>query len=141
MEKTENSFIDLPNPRKNIEDLQPYSAPLEGRRNLLRLDFNENTVGPSPLVIKSLREIRRDEISIYPEYSGLKEKVVENLIKQNSSVNVNSSEVGIFNGVDAAINAIFHAYGDFNDLMVTTSPTFDLPTGVIQVPSLIRQSL
>ena len=57
MEKTENSFIDLPNPRKDIEDLQPYSAPLEGRRNLLRLDFNENTIGPSPQVIQSLREI------------------------------------------------------------------------------------
>ena len=38
MENIENSFIDLPNPRKDIEDLQPYSAPLEGRRNLLRLD-------------------------------------------------------------------------------------------------------
>ena len=67
MKKKDNSFIDLPNPRKDIEALQPYSAPLEGRRNLLRLDFNENTVGPSPLVIKSLREISRDEISIYPE--------------------------------------------------------------------------
>ena len=124
MEQTENSFYDVPNPRKDIEGLQPYSAPLEGRRNLLRLDFNENTIGPSPLVIQSLREISRDEISIYPEYSGLKEKVVEALIKQNSSVDIKSSEVGIFNGVDAAINAIFHAYGDCNDLMLTTTPTF-----------------
>ena len=124
MEKTKNSFVDLPNPRKDIEDLQPYSAPLEGRRNLLRLDFNENTIGPSPLVIKSLREISRDEISIYPEYSGLKEKVVESLIKKNSNVNIKPSEVGIFNGVDAAINAIFHAYGDKGDQLLTTTPTF-----------------
>jgi len=124
METTENSFLDAPKPRNEVEALNAYSAPLEGRRNLLRLDFNENTVGPSPLVIQALREINSDEISIYPEYSGLKEKVVETLIKQNSSVNLHSSEVGIFNGVDAAINAIFHAYGDFNDLMLTTSPTF-----------------
>jgi len=133
MEKTENSFINLPNPRKDIEGLQPYSAPLEGRRNLLRLDFNENTIGPSPLVIKSLRAISRDEISIYPEYSDLQEKIVENLIKQNSSVYINSSEVGIFNGVDAAINAIFHAYGDSNDLMLTTSPTFGYYTPCAQM--------
>ena len=133
MEKIGNSFIDLPNPRRVIEDLQPYSAPLEGRRNLLRLDFNENTIGPSPLVIKSLREINRNEISVYPEYSGLKEKVVENLIKKNSSVNINSSEVGIFNGVDAAINAIFHAYGDTDDLMLTTSPTFGYYTPCAQM--------
>ncbi len=141
MEKTENSFIELPSPRKDIEDLKPYSAPLEGRRNLLRLDFNENTIGPSPLVIKSLREISRDEISIYPEYSGLKEKVVEALIKQNSSVNINSSEVGIFNGVDAAINAIFHAYGDFDDLMVTTSPTFGYYTPCAQMRGMKINSI
>ena len=133
MEKTENSFFDLPNPRKDIEGLQPYSAPLEGRRNLLRLDFNENTIGPSPLVIKSLREISRDEISIYPEYSGLTEKVVEALTKQNSRVNIKSSEIGIFNGVDAAINAIFHAYGDFDDVMLTTSPTFGYYTPCAQM--------
>ncbi len=133
MENIENSFIDLPTPRKDIEDLQPYSAPLEGRRNLLRLDFNENTIGPSPLVIKSLREISRDEISVYPEYSGLKEKVVESLIKKNSNVNINSSEVGIFNGVDAAINAIFHAYGNLDDLMLTTSPTFGYYTPCAQM--------
>ena len=133
MENIENSFVDLPNPRKDIENLQPYSAPLEGRRNLLRLDFNENTIGPSPLVIKSLREINRDEISVYPEYSGLKEKVVESLIKKNSNVNINSSEVGIFNGVDAAINAIFHAYGNFDDLMLTTSPTFGYYTPCAQM--------
>ena len=141
MEKTENSFIDLPNPRKDVEDLHPYSAPLEGRRNLLRLDFNENTIGPSPLVIKSLRKISRDEISIYPEYSGLKEKVVETLIKQNSNVFINSSEVGIFNGVDAAINAIFHAYGDFNDLMLTTSPTFGYYTPCAQMRGMKINSI
>ena len=141
MEQTENSFFNVPNPRKNIEDLQPYSAPLEGRRNLLRLDFNENTIGPSPLVIESLREIRRDEISIYPEYSGLKEKVVEALIKQNSRIKINSSEVGIFNGVDAAINAIFHAYGDLNDLMLTTSPTFEYYTPCAQMRGMQINSI
>ena len=81
MEKTENSFVDLPNPRKDIEDLQPYAAPLEGRRNLLRLDFNENTIGPSPLVIQALKAITKEEVSIYPEYLGLKEELVKNLNK------------------------------------------------------------
>ena len=141
MEKEHDHSINIPSPRRDIENLQPYSAPLEGRRNLLRLDFNENTIGPSPLVIKSLKEISRDEISIYPEYSGLKEKVVETLIKQNSSVNINSSEVGIFNGVDAAINAIFHAYGDFDDLMLTTSPTFGYYTPCAQMRGMKINSI
>ena len=141
MEKKENSFIDLPNPRKDIEDLQPYSAPLEGRRNLLRLDFNENTIGPSPLVLKSLRKISRDEISIYPEYSGLKEKVVETLKEKDPRVNIKSSEIGIFNGVDAAINAIFHAYGDFDDVMLTTTPTFGYYTPCAQMRGMKINSI
>ncbi len=124
METRNNYFLDTPKPRKEVEDLHAYSAPLEGRRNLLRLDFNENTIGPSPLVIKALKEISREEISIYPEYSGLKEKVVKNLRKKDPHFNITSSEIGIFNGVDAAINAIFHAYGEHNEVMLTTSPTF-----------------
>ena len=124
MEPRNNSFLDIPKPRKEVEALNPYSAPLEGRRNLLRLDFNENTIGPSPIVFEAIRKISREEISIYPEYSGLKEKLVNNLYKKNQCININASEIGIFNGVDAAINAIFHAYGNFNDLMLTTSPTF-----------------
>ena len=120
MKTTENSFINTPKAREEVEALNPYSAPLEGRRNLLRLDFNENTIGPSPLVIQALRGISREEISIYPEYSGLKEQLVENLKTQNPRVTINSSEIGIFNGVDASINAIFHAYGGYNEIMLTT---------------------
>ena len=133
METRNNSFLDTPKPRKEVEDLNPYSAPLEGRRNLLRLDFNENTLGPSPLVFQALKEISREEISIYPEYSGLTEKLVENLKKQNQSVNIKSSEIGIFNGVDAAINAIFHSYGDRSEVMLTTSPTFGYYTPCAQM--------
>jgi len=133
METSENSFSKTPKPRKEIEALNPYSAPLEGRRNLLRLDFNENTIGPSPLVIQALRKISREEISIYPEYSGLKEQVVKNIHNQNPSLNIDPAEIGIFNGVDAAINAIFHAYGSCNETMVTTIPTFGYYTPCAQM--------
>ena len=124
METRNKSFLDIPKPRKEVEALNPYSAPLEGRRDLLRLDFNENTIGPSPTVIQAIRKISREEISIYPEYSDLTEEFVKNLRKQNQHISISSSEVGIFNGVDAAINAIFHAYGDDKEIMLTTSPTF-----------------
>ena len=33
--------------KPEVEAMTPYVAPLEGRRSLLRLDFNESTVGPS----------------------------------------------------------------------------------------------
>ena len=68
-----NNFDQLnnlfPRPREEIINMQSYSAPLENRRNLLRLDFNENTLGPSPNVFEALQGIKLDEISIYPEYN------------------------------------------------------------------------
>ncbi len=133
MKNQKNSFLDSPNPRKGIETLKPYSAPLEGRRDLLRLDFNENTIGPSPLVTEALRKITREEISIYPEYSGLKEALLKSLNKRSSSLTISSSDIGIHNGVDAAINAIFHAYGNNNEIMLTTSPTFGYYTPCAQM--------
>ena len=44
-----------PAARAAVEQLKAYSAPLEGRRQMLRLDFNENTIGPSPLVAQARR--------------------------------------------------------------------------------------
>ena len=53
--------------RLDVERLQAYSAPLEGRRGMLRLDFNENTVGPSPRLVEALRAIPAEQLAIYPE--------------------------------------------------------------------------
>ncbi len=113
-----------PNPRPEVENMHAYSAPLEGRRKLLRLDFNENTIGPSPLVVNALQNIPPEQISIYPEYNGLREALVKNLKAAKPSVNIKPTEIGLFNGVDAAIHAIFQAYGDRGDYLLTTTPTF-----------------
>lgn len=109
-----------------METLQSYSAPLEGRRGLLRLDFNENTVGPSPRVVEAIRAIPADHYAIYPEYDGLREAVVANLSAAPSGLArpLDPAQVGLFNGVDAAIHALFHAYGDRGEVLLTTSPTF-----------------
>ena len=113
-----------PSPRLEIERMQAYKAPLEGRRKLLRLDFNENTIGPSPLVVEALRKIPQNHISIYPEYNGLREALIENLRFTKAAINLKPEQVGLFNGVDAAIHATFHAYGNQGDHLVTTTPTF-----------------
>ena len=119
----------FPPARPEVEHLKAYSAPLEGRRNLLRLDFNENTVGPSPRVVEALRAIPAEAIAIYPEYDGLREAVVANLSDRSGgrpglARPLDPAQIGLFNGVDAAIHAVFHAYGDRGDTLLTTSPTF-----------------
>ena len=113
-----------PPARADVERLKAYSAPLEGRRAMLRLDFNENTIGPSPLVAQALRGFSTEEIAVYPEYDGLRDAVVRNLLETGCRPGLTPEQVGLFNGVDAAIHAVFQAYGDAGDRVLTTSPTF-----------------
>ncbi|KGG37097.1 Histidinol-phosphate aminotransferase [Prochlorococcus sp. SS52] len=104
--------------------MTPYSAPLEGRRDLLRLDFNENTIGPSPKVLNAIKKITSEQISIYPEYLGLQKAVVNNLNSPYFVSLLKPNQIGLFNGVDSAIHSIFYAYGDRNKQYLTTLPTF-----------------
>jgi len=119
-----------PPARPEVESLRAYSAPLEGRRGLLRLDFNENTVGPSPKVVAAIRVIAAEQYAVYPEYDGLREAVVASLAATAGAgapggfPGLGADHIGLFNGVDAAIHAVFHAYGDRGDRLLTTSPTF-----------------
>ncbi len=112
-----------PPARPEVETLTAYSAPLEGRRGLLRLDFNENTVGPSPKVVAAVRAIPPDHYAIYPEYDGLREAVITSLIAAPAGT-LTAAHIGLFNGVDEALHAVFHAYGAAGERLLTTSPTF-----------------
>ena len=77
--------------RSEVEQLEPYAAPLEGRRPMLRLDFNENTVGPSPKVVEAIRRLPPNAYATYPEYAGLNEAYA-------ASINVPAQYVEAFTG-------------------------------------------
>jgi histidinol-phosphate aminotransferase len=129
--------------RPEVEQLQAYSAPLEGRRGLLRLDFNENTIGPSPKVVEAIRAIPADHYAIYPEYDGLREAVIANLAAQGNGLArpLSPEQIGLFNGVDAAIHAVFHAYGDRGERLLTTSPTFGYYTPCAQMQGMAIEAI
>ena len=57
-----------------VEALQACSAPPEGRRGLLRLDFNANTIGPSPKVVAAIRAMVPEHHGMYPEWDALKHR-------------------------------------------------------------------
>ncbi len=103
--------------KPSVEALKPYVAPLEGRRGRLRLDFNENTLGPSPKVVEAIRALPPEAYATYPEYEELS-------VRYARHVGVDASCVGLFNGSDAAIKAAFEAFGEPQQRFVTTSPTF-----------------
>jgi histidinol-phosphate aminotransferase len=139
----------FPQARPEVESLTAYSAPLEGRRGLLRLDFNENTVGPSPQVVAAIRAMPADHFAIYPEYDGLREAVVASLVatagagasQAPGSGGLSADHIGLFNGVDAAIHAVFHAYGDRGDRLLTTSPTFGYYTPCAQMQGMVIEAI
>jgi len=145
------SSVPLPFPqaRPEVESLTAYSAPLEGRRGLLRLDFNENTVGPSPQVVAAIRAMPADHFAIYPEYDGLREAVVASLLatagvaahQAPGAGGLSPDHIGLFNGVDAAIHAVFHAYGDRGDRLLTTSPTFGYYTPCAQMQGMAIEAI
>ena len=129
-----------------METLTAYSAPLEGRRGLLRLDFNENTVGPSPRVVAAVRAIPADHYAIYPEYDGLREAVVANLSDRTGgrpglAQPLSPAHIGLFNGVDAAIHAVFQAYGAPGDRLLTTSPTFGYYTPCARMQGMAIEAI
>jgi histidinol-phosphate aminotransferase len=168
-----------PPARSEVESLQAYSAPLEGRRGLLRLDFNENTVGPSPRVVEAIRAIPADHYAIYPEYDGLREAVLASLADMAGAVVaappatvpvppvgaairtdgvpapvtgslsqqparrpcLRIEQVGLFNGVDAAIHALFQAYGAPGDRLLTTSPTFGYYTPCALMQGMVIEAI
>src|ERR1041384_3564850 len=103
--------------RPTVEALHRYVAPLEGRRGMLRLDFNENTVGPSPKVVEAIRALPPEAYATYPEYAGLVEAYA-------AHAGVPAESVAVFNGADAAIRSVFDAFGSPGGVLLTTAPTF-----------------
>jgi histidinol-phosphate aminotransferase len=222
-----------PAARPEVESLQAYSAPLEGRRGLLRLDFNENTVGPSPQVVAAIRAIPADHYAIYPEYDGLRQAVMASLqatpggggalqarhsaraaawggagagreaslqplpperpsrttseaaavpaatvpaaapdapsslpaaaatatatatptetattkppaptpAEPAAAAGLRPEQIGLFNGVDAAIHAVFQAYGGPGDRLLTTSPTFGYYTPCARMQGMAIEAI
>ncbi|MFH1255697.1 MAG: histidinol-phosphate transaminase [Candidatus Diapherotrites archaeon] len=104
-------------PRKEIQEMKPYDPPLEGREGKLRLDFNENTVGPSPKVIEALREISAEAVCSYPEYFGLREKIAQ-------YAGVKGENIAVLNGSDEAIRNIMDFFLEKGDTIVLPVPTF-----------------
>jgi histidinol-phosphate aminotransferase len=105
-------------PRKAVIDMEEYNPPTSGRENFLRLDFNENTKGCSAQVLKVLKNIKADYLSIYPEYSELR-KALAGYCK------VSLDNVMPTNATDEAIKTVIETYVEKGkDEVIIPTPTF-----------------
>src|SRR5882762_2200633 len=123
------------NPRESVRNLPTYHPPLGGR-NGLRLDFNENTVGCSPLVLARLRQLGPEQLARYPEREPV-ERVVADFL------DVSTAETLLTNGVDEAIHLLCETYLESGDEVLIVVPTYSMykiyaaATGarVVEVPA------
>ncbi|HLC60083.1 MAG TPA: histidinol-phosphate transaminase [Candidatus Nanoarchaeia archaeon] len=105
-------------PRKAVLKMKEYNPPTSGRENSIRLDFNENTIGCSPNVIKVLRKIQRYPLAMYPEYINLRKNIAK-------YCNVNTDEIIATNGTDEAIKTIIESYIEKGkDEIIIPVPTY-----------------
>src|SRR5215472_6715869 len=105
--------------RKAVLGLAPYNAPEEGRAAKLRLDFNENTVGCSPAVLRALSRITAEEMAIYPEYQAATKRLAR-------WFGVRPEELHFTNGIDDALHLISDTFLNKGDTVLVVEPTFDM---------------
>lgn len=107
-------------PRKSILDVKGYEIPLYLEEFKLKLDSNENTIGPSPKVIEALRNITEHDIKFYPAYG----EVLGKLANFNS---INSEMILAANGADEVISYVFDAFVEPENKVLTVTPSFAMP--------------
>lgn len=105
-------------PRRSVETIPAYHPPLAGRTGL-RLDFNENTAGSSPRVLRRLQQIGVEELACYPERGSAEDAAAKFL-------GVDASELLLTNGVDEAIHLLCQTYLEPNDEAIIVVPTYSM---------------
>jgi histidinol-phosphate aminotransferase len=105
-------------PRSAVVKMAPYSPPTAGRAGKLRLDFNENTVGCSPAVIRALvRAITQERLTIYPEYEATRQALSDFFA-------VPQSQFLLTNGTDEAIQVLINTFVNDEDEVIVLTPSY-----------------
>jgi histidinol-phosphate aminotransferase len=98
--------------------MAPYSPPTAARADKLRLDFNENTVGCSPRVIKALKDhLDAGRLSVYPEYGPAKQAIA-------AYFRVKPDQFTFTNGTDEAIQVFVNTYVDDGQEVLLLKPSY-----------------
>jgi histidinol-phosphate aminotransferase len=102
--------------RDAVRTLKEYHPPL-GDREGLRLDFNENTGGCSPRVLRKLRQLDGEALARYPVREPAERAVA-------AAFGVSPDELLLTNGTDEAIHLICETYLEPGNEALIVVPTF-----------------
>jgi histidinol-phosphate aminotransferase len=105
--------------RAAILKRKTYEAPAEGRSGKIRLDFNENTAGCGPAVLRALAKITPQQFAMYPEYQAPTARIARQL-------GVRREELLLTNGGDDALRVFFDTFVEPNSHILICEPTFPM---------------
>jgi len=105
--------------RKAILKRRTYEAPAEGREGKVRLDFNENTSGCSPAILRALGKISPKQLAMYPEYQRSSALLARYF-------GVRPGELLLTNGGDDALRVFFDTFVESGSSILICEPTFPM---------------
>lgn len=104
-------------PKKQLENVCGYEHQLFIEDYRMKLDFNENVLGPSKKVLDAIHSVESDEIKLYPAYGEL----LSTIAKVNG---VEREMVLPTSGGDEAICYLLNTFLEKDENLVTATPTF-----------------
>ncbi len=104
---------------KNIEEMGFYKPPTARRLGKLRLDFNENTAGLPDKALDVLRNFSTEELSAYPEYSGLRKEIAK-------YCSVGEENVFVGNGSSKVIKLAIDCFVEQDSEVLIPEPSFSM---------------
>ena len=105
--------------RRAILNRRTYEAPAEGRADKVRLDFNENTTGCSPAVLRALAKLTSRQLAMYPEYQAPTARLARYF-------GVRPEELLLTNGGDDALRVFFDTFVEAGSSVLICEPTFPM---------------
>jgi len=105
--------------RRAILERKTYEPPGEGRASKLRLDFNENTAGCSPTVLRALARLTGKQLAMYPEYRHSTQRLARYF-------GVAPKELLLANGGDDALRVFFDTFVEPTGSILICEPTFPM---------------
>lgn len=105
--------------REAILKRKTYEAPAEGRAGKIRLDFNENTSGCGPAVLRALAKLTPQQFAMYPEYQKSTARIA-------GCLGVRLAELLLTNGGDDALRVFFDTFVEPGTHVLICEPTFPM---------------
>lgn len=113
-------------PKKSVEKMNGYFVPMYEKDWDIKIDSNENNYGPSPKVIDVLSKCNYKNVSFYPFYGEISQKIAD---YQGFTID----NIKVTNGADEAIQSIIQTYLEENESLLTLDISFEMPVIYTQI--------